>query len=73
MDSLETGDLILFSNQSSGFFGIFTSMIKWGKHSNYSHTGIILRDPVFINPSLKGLSMFGNQVIMANLIHKIIK
>ena len=55
MDSLETGDLILFSNQSSGFFGIFTSMIKWGTHSNYSHTGIILRDPVFINPSLKGL------------------
>lgn len=55
MDSLETGDLLLFSNHSSGFFGIFTTMIKWGTHSNYSHTGIILKDPVFINPSLKGL------------------
>ena len=55
MDSLDTGDLLLFSNHSSGFFGIFTSMIKWGTHSNYSHTGIILKDPVFINPSLKGL------------------
>jgi hypothetical protein len=55
MDSLKTGDLLLFSNHSSGFFGIFTSMIKWGTHSNYSHTGIILKDPVFINPSLKGL------------------
>lgn len=55
MDSLETGDLLLFSNHSSGFFGIFTSLIKWGTHSNYSHTGIILRDPFFINPALKGL------------------
>ena len=55
MDSLKTGDLLLFSNHSSGLFGIFTSMIKWGTHSNYSHTGIILKDPVFINPSLKGL------------------
>jgi hypothetical protein len=55
MDSLETGDLLLFSNHSSGFFGIFTSIIKWGTHSNYSHTGIILRDPFFINPALKGL------------------
>ena len=29
-------------------------MIKWGTHSNYSHSAVILRDPSFIHPSLKG-------------------
>ena len=36
------------------FFGAFTSMIKWGTHSNYSHIAMILKDPSFIHPSLKG-------------------
>jgi hypothetical protein len=53
---LKTGDLILCSDKTSGgFFGSFTSMIKWGTHSNYSHSAVILRDPTFIHPSLKGL------------------
>ena len=55
MDSLKTGDLLLFNNKSSGFFGFFTSLIKWGTHSNYSHVAMILKDPYFINPALKGL------------------
>lgn len=55
MEDLKTGDLILCSWKSEGFFGAFTSMIKWGTHSNYSHIAMILKDPVFLHPSLKGL------------------
>ena len=55
MENLKTGDLLLFNDQTTGAFGTFTKMIKWGTHSNYSHTAVILRDPSFIHPSLKGL------------------
>ena len=55
MDTLKTGDLILFNNHGGGIFGAFTSLIKWGTHSNYTHIGMILKDPSFIHPSLKGL------------------
>tara|TARA_Y100000591_G_C21854260_1_gene713945 strand:- start:9492 stop:10109 length:618 start_codon:yes stop_codon:yes gene_type:complete len=52
---LKTGDLMLFNYKSSGCFGCFTKCIKWGTHSNYSHIGMILRDPTYIKPNLKGL------------------
>ena len=55
MEDLKTGDLLLFNNHSGGFFGWLTSLIKWGTHSNYSHVAMILKDPGFIHPSLKGL------------------
>ena len=56
LSDLKTGDLILCVNKKkSGLFGAFTSMIQWGTHSNYTHTGMILKDPEFIHPSLKGL------------------
>ena len=58
MDSLETGDLLLFNSHHSGLFSFFTSLIKWGTHSNYSHIGIVLKNPKFINPSLKGLYLW---------------
>jgi len=54
MDKLKTGDLLLFNYQSHGPMGWFTKMIKWGSHSNYSHTAMVLKDPTFIHPSLKG-------------------
>lgn len=52
---LKTGDVILFNYKATGCFGCFTKCIKWGTHSNYSHIGMILRDPTYINPNLKGL------------------
>lgn len=56
MDNLKTGDLIMFcSNNNSGFMGLFSSLIKYGSHSNYTHIGMILKDPTFINKNLKGL------------------
>lgn len=52
---LKTGDLLLFTDQRSGLFNFFLDLIRWGTHSNMVHIGMILRDPVFIHPSLKGL------------------
>jgi len=54
MNSLKTGDLILFCGNISGFMGCFSDFIKCATHSNYSHIGMILKDPSFIHPSLKG-------------------
>ena len=53
--NLKTGDLILFNYKTKGCFGCFTKLIKWGTHSNYSHIGMILRDPTYIKPHLKGI------------------
>ena len=55
MDKLKTGDLLLFNYHARGLFGAFTAGIKWGTHSNYSHIAMVLRDPSFIHPHLKGL------------------
>ena len=55
IETLETGDLILFSSkQSGGFMSYLSSLIKWGTHSNYTHIAMILKDPEFVNPRLKG-------------------
>lgn len=55
LHDLKTGDLLLFNNQNtSGFFGFLSSLIKWGSHSNYTHIAMVLKNPTFINPNLKG-------------------
>jgi len=53
--NFKTGDLLLFNNHSKDYLGWFTDLIKWGTHSNYTHVAMILKDPTFIHPSLKGL------------------
>ena len=60
LDKLETGDIILFNSESqSGFFKYFSDLIKFGTHSNYTHIGMVLKDPTFFknksNEDLKGL------------------
>ena len=55
IENLQTGDLILFTSNTTGILSYLSSLIKWGSHSNYTHIGMILKDPDFINPSLKGL------------------
>ena len=52
--NLQTGDVLLFTN-SEGWGTWLGRMIKWGTHSNWTHSAIILKDPDFINPTLKGL------------------
>ena len=48
--NLETGDMLLFTNNSS----FFSSLIKKFTHSEITHVGFVLKDPIFIHPSLKG-------------------
>ena len=52
--TFETGDILLFSSQNS-FFG---SLVEYFTHSSYSHIGVILKDPFFIDNSLKGLYLW---------------
>lgn len=54
MDILKTGDLIFFTGHTQGWLKYFSSMIEFSTHSNFSHIGMIVKDPTFIYPSLKG-------------------
>ncbi len=51
MDNWNTGDLILFKNLNS----CFGKMMKFFTGSEYTHVGIILKNPKFTNPPLVGL------------------
>ena len=53
--TLQTGDLILYNGESKGCLGIFQRLIKSGTHSNYTHIAMVLRDPTFVKPDMKGL------------------
>ena len=52
--NLNTGDLLLFDYHGGGFFGVFTGLIKYFTKSKYSHIAMVLKDPDFLHPSLKG-------------------
>ena len=52
--NLKTGDIVLFDFNESGFMGIFNNLIKRFTKSDYSHIAMVLKDPSFIHPSLKG-------------------
>ena len=52
--NLKTGDLLLFDYKKKGLFGVFTSAIKYFTHSEFSHIAMVLKDPTFLHPSLKG-------------------
>lgn len=53
-EEFETGDIILFSDITY----IPSRIIEWVTGSKYSHVGIVLKDPTYINPLLKGLYIF---------------
>lgn len=56
VDQLQTGDVLLFVEEhETGFMGWFNWAIRKVTHSDYSHCAMVLRDPSFIHPSLKGL------------------
>ncbi len=48
---MKTGDIILFN----GYHSFISSIIDWFTASKYSHIGIVLKDPTYIKPDLKGL------------------
>lgn len=47
---MKTGDLLLFN----GCGNWLSSLIKMGTHSNYTHIAMVLKDPTFLHPHLKG-------------------
>lgn len=53
LDDLETGDILLFSNNSFWF----SRLVEWFTASPMSHTAIVIRDPTFTEPPLLGLYM----------------
>lgn len=55
MNDLKTGDILLFSGHITGWLKYFTDMIRYTTHCNYSHVGFVIKDPTFIDPSLKGI------------------
>ena len=59
MDYLKTGDVILYSRPTTSWLSSFTGMLtRTNANKNkaeYLHCGMILRDPVFVHSSLKGL------------------
>ena len=56
---LKTGDVILYSRSTTSWMSSFTGMLSRNNSNKpkteYSHCGMILRDPTFIHSSLKGL------------------
>jgi len=52
--NLKTGDLLLFDNEDYSGFGSLSYLIKRITKSNISHIAMVLKDPDFIHPSLKG-------------------
>tara|TARA_B100001989_G_C24528657_1_gene460245 strand:- start:132 stop:740 length:609 start_codon:yes stop_codon:yes gene_type:complete len=55
MEELKTGDVLLLNSESGWFKNLFGKIIKWGTHSNYTHVVMVLKDPVFLHPHLKGI------------------
>jgi len=52
---LKTGDILLFDNKGGGVMGMFSSLIKKITKSDISHVAMVLKDPDFIDPPLKGI------------------
>ncbi len=55
INTLETGDIILYNGRSPGCWGFIQKLIRCGTNSKYTHVAMVLRDPVFANEKLQGL------------------
>ena len=58
MDDLQTGDILLFTGHKKGWLKYFSYMIEYATHSNFSHVAMVLRDPTYIDPNLKGIYLW---------------
>jgi hypothetical protein len=54
LDDLKTGDVILFSDTTNWA----SRIIEYFTGSKWSHVGIVLRDPIYIDPKLTGLYLW---------------
>ena len=60
MDTLQTGDLLLFhptKSCCSSFINCFSNMVECLSSSQYSHVAMVLKDPTYIDPKLTGIYM----------------
>jgi hypothetical protein len=57
-ENIQTGDLLLFDYYGYGISGWFSWLIKYFTNSNYTHIGMIVIDPEFTNPPLKGVYLW---------------
>lgn len=53
MDKLETGDLLIFKRKNENMFNVM-GIVDYFSDNEIVHIGFVLRDPVWLNPSLKG-------------------
>lgn len=58
MNTLKTGDLLLFNSHKKGWWNILSSLIRWGTHSNYTHIGMIVKNPEFLDNKLEGMYLW---------------
>jgi hypothetical protein len=54
MNSLNTGDLILCDDLEYKDWGLFSWFVKFMTRSDFSHVAMIVKDPDFTNPPMKG-------------------
>ena len=53
--NLNTGDILLFDYEGNNlFYYYFSKLIKLFTSSKFSHVSMVIKDPTFIHPSLKG-------------------
>jgi len=58
--TLKTGDIILFGGKRnySSWISFFSSFVKYTTSSFITHVGFVLKDPTFLNKSLKGIYLW---------------
>lgn len=54
LNTLDTGDLLLFNGQHFWF----SSLIEYFTGSPWSHVGLVLKDPTYIDPKLSGIYLW---------------
>jgi hypothetical protein len=54
-NTLKTGDLLLCDDLQYGSWGLFSWLIKFVTKSDFSHVGMIVKDPDFTETPLKGI------------------
>jgi len=53
IENCQSGDLLLYSSRS--WYSYFIEVLGWSK---YSHVSMIIKDPIWIHPDLKGIYIF---------------
>ncbi len=53
MEDLNTGDILLFHGE--GYW--FSYLVEWITWSKYSHVAMVVKDPTYLDESLKGIYM----------------